>query len=119
MACLRFRSGRWLKSNIVGPVGLSVRIFGVAAGLSVVLEVLNEELPGVGGSLSGTTVSFAVSVGHGIKLEKNYSEGIRSAMSFEPSPPASIRKTEKPSTAKLALFFQISRDTMRKHLIDL
>jgi hypothetical protein len=45
MVCLRFSRGRWLKSNIVGSVGLSVRIFGVAAGLSVVLKMLDEELP--------------------------------------------------------------------------
>jgi hypothetical protein len=103
VVCLRFSSGRWLKSNIGGPVSLSVRIFGVAAGLSIVLKMLDEELPGVGGILSGTSVSSAVSVEHRTKLKETYRDGIRSEMSCEPSPPASIRKTEKPSTAKLAL----------------
>ena len=50
---VRFSPSRGIQPAIVGSVGLHVCVLGVAAGLGLVLEMLDVELPGVRGCFGG------------------------------------------------------------------
>lgn len=97
-------------------VGLAVGVLVVTTSLCLVLVVLDEELPGVAwgfGRTGGPAMSERLAKsGHG-----THSNGSCSRMLLELSPPASMRNTEWPSKARLALWTKSA--STEPHMMDI
>lgn len=100
----RLSISRRVCSHIVRPIDLLICIFGITPGTSLVLKVFDKELPRVGRILSrsSTPSHFVRDMGYLCDGE-THCPGIRWRASSDESPPASIRKTECPLAARLAL----------------
>lgn len=107
---LRFGIGWRIQSNIVRSVGLHVGILGITPRLGLVLEMIDVKLPRMWRYLCCDRVpihflSFTAAL---FWRQRTYSCGICCRKSAELSPPASIRKTEYPLVARLALWLDVS-----------